>query len=49
MKTYKVAVSGWVDVRVQAENAEEAMDKALEETVAGELYNYEFEAVTEVN
>lgn len=48
MKTYELAVSGYVVVRVQAENENEAFDKALQETVAGELYNYEVDNIEEV-
>lgn len=48
MKTYKLAVSGYVLVEVQAENEEQAQDVALNTTVAGELYDYEFNEVTEV-
>lgn len=48
MTKYKMAVSGWVQVEVEASSREEAEEKALNDTVAGELYDWVFEDVEEV-
>ena len=45
---YQLAVSGWVKVEVEASTPEEAQEKALNDIVAGELYDWVFEEVTEV-
>ena len=45
MKTYELAISGYVIVTVRADNEDEAFEKALEDTVAGELYNYELDNI----
>lgn len=41
MPKYKVAVSGYMLVEVDANNEEEASDKIWEEEAVGELYNLE--------
>lgn len=45
---YKLSVSGWVSVEVEADSPEEAEELALSDTVAGELYDYIFEDIEEV-
>jgi hypothetical protein len=44
---YRMGVSGYVIVTVEANSPEEAEEKALNETVAGELYDYVFEYMQE--
>lgn len=49
MRTYKVGVSGWAEVLVDAKNEEEAEELVRDETpgIAGELYDMEIQDVTE--
>jgi len=47
MSKYTVVVSGWVSVEVEANNEDEAQEKAFDETVVGELYDYVVEDVKE--
>lgn len=49
MKKYELTISGYVVVEVEAESPESAIDVALKTTVAGDLYNYEVDAVEEVS
>jgi hypothetical protein len=46
---YKLAISGYVVVEVEADSEEAAKEAALNNTVAGELYNYEFDDIQEVS
>lgn len=48
MKEYTLTISGDVTVTVKAENEDDAIDKAISETVASELGNWEVESIEEV-
>lgn len=48
MKTYELSISGYITVTVKARNSEEAFDKALEETDAALLYDYELQNIEEI-